>query len=55
MTELKSPYSESMCEVYIIACPIPRTWPFEWVSNSAELVHIHKSELPNDSLNIGDT
>jgi hypothetical protein len=44
-----------MCEVHTITCPIPRTRPLEWVSNSVKLVHIHKSKLPNDSLNIGDT
>jgi hypothetical protein len=44
-----------MCEVHTIDCPILRTQPFEWVSSSAELVHTHKSELPDDISNIGDT
>jgi hypothetical protein len=55
MQELKSPYSTSTCEVHTITCPILRTRPFKWVSNSVELVHIHNSKMPNDSPNIGDT
>jgi hypothetical protein len=53
--ELNSPSIDSTCEVNTITCPIPRTRPFEWVSNSVELVHIHKLKLSDDSSNIGDT
>jgi hypothetical protein len=41
-----APYS--MCEGHTVTCPIPRARSFEWISNSAELVHFtHKLEPLN--------
>jgi hypothetical protein len=41
-----APYST--CVDHTITYPIPRTRTFEWISNSAELVHFtHKLELLN--------
>jgi hypothetical protein len=37
-----------MCEDHTVTCHIPRTRSFEWISNSAELIHFtHKLEPLN--------
>ena len=49
-----APYST--CEQHIITYPILRIGSFEWISNTAELVHFtHKSEPFNTAPNIDNT
>jgi hypothetical protein len=46
--ELNHHVPYSTCEDHTVTYPIPRTRPFKWISNSAELVHFtHKLEPLN--------